>query len=69
VSTPSAINESIFCYQIPTRSDFHDRLHEDLRSGVDEALEAVRLVLTEIGTLQGNASFFIQRLKWSVGQT
>jgi len=50
-------------------SDFHDRLNERLRLGVDDAIEAVRLVLTELGTLQGNGSLFVQRMNWSVGQT
>jgi hypothetical protein len=50
-------------------SDFHDRLNERLRLGVDDAIEAVRSVLTELGTLQGNGSLFAQRMNWSVGQT
>lgn len=49
-------------------SDFHDELNKILHVGVDRAIEAVRLVLTELGALQGDRSLFVQRLKWSIGE-
>jgi hypothetical protein len=46
-SRPFNINE------LDKASDFHSELNAHLRAGVDDAIETVDLVLTEIGTLEG----------------
>jgi hypothetical protein len=53
--------------ELDKASAFHDELNEKLKLGVGQALQAVQLVLTELGTLHGNGSLFTLRMNWSVG--
>jgi hypothetical protein len=55
--------------EVHKASDVHDELNERRRSGVDQAVQAVVLVLTELGALHGNKSLFVQRITWSVAET
>jgi hypothetical protein len=54
--------------ELDKASAFHDELNQKLKLGVDQAIQAVQLVLTELGALHGLGSLFTLRMNWSAGR-
>lgn len=54
--------------ELERASDFHTTLNQRLNTGVDDAVDTVMQVMTELDVLHGSGAGFALRMHWSLGK-
>jgi hypothetical protein len=55
-------------HELDKASDFHVTLNQRLKSGVDDAVNCVMQVMTELDLIHGSSAGFAMRMHWSLGK-
>lgn len=55
-------------HELDKASDFHSTLNQRLKSGVDDAVNCVMQVMTELDLIHGSGAGFALRMHWSLGK-